>query len=38
MYIADVLNKYPIVQHFLFGSLLPFKAANLGEIKKKEIL
>ena len=28
MYMAEVLHKFPVIQHFHFGSLLPFRPAD----------
>ncbi|KAJ3399280.1 Serine/threonine-protein phosphatase 2A activator 1 [Chytridiales sp. JEL 0842] len=30
MYIAEVIKKYPVVQHIPFGTLLPFEEAVDG--------
>ena len=31
MYDAEVLSKYPIVQHIFFGNILPIESNELGE-------
>ncbi|KAI9233800.1 MAG: hypothetical protein BYD32DRAFT_439774 [Podila humilis] len=31
MYKAEVLNKFPVVQHLLFGSLLPWRPSDLPD-------
>lgn len=34
MYKAEVINKYPVIQHVLFGSLMPFKVATAGVVNR----